>query len=291
MVVNARSDQCTSDESTDSDNNNEPNAQPGSKCRNNNEKPDSGAEKSTSLNTLTKLAMSRIKPNHFIAVGILLTRCIVDVNWQDGTVSYNIPSTKLIPQMYNIDEHEFFPGDFVVQKFDSLNPNPEKTMHNFGTVISANSKDRIARVQWFDYVCGEVSKNNVVKAEEPVEVGVYDISALNEHHFVLGQEVIIKQEVAHKNYPAGYVTRLEPNDGLLVIRWPDGQEISMSPTDLLLTVESAIGGGSGLSDKSDMNLSDDLSSDLRSDSDTTDWETVEEIESTQSDESYLLKLM
>lgn len=277
------------------------------------------------LRTLTAEALHRIRPGSLVPVGVLLTRCTADVNWQDGTVTRDIPTGRLIPQIYSIDEHEFFPGDFVSHKFDPLNPSKEQSMHNFGTIISANSKDRVAKVQWFDYVaseavigCGVDNGNEVAnggeqganeatngdekrtngagggtvaKSGDLEEVGVYDICALNEHHFVLGQEVIIKQEVAHRNYPAGYVTRLQPDDGLLVIRWPDGQELPMSPTDLLLTVESAIGGGSESSDESGYDLSDDLSSELHSDSDSTDWETVEEEEANQSDESYLSKLM
>ena len=47
--------------------------------------------------------------------------------WQDGTVETAVPSTDLYP-IQHLDEHEFFPGDFVVESKDGFHP------HTYGVV-------------------------------------------------------------------------------------------------------------------------------------------------------------
>lgn len=50
-----------------------------------------------------------------VCVEVCLTRTIADVIWQDGTLHSGIESTQLYPVIH-LDELEFFPGDFVVDK-------------------------------------------------------------------------------------------------------------------------------------------------------------------------------
>ena len=50
-----------------------------------------------------------------VCVEICRTKTMVSVLWQDGSFMENIISTELYPVM-NLDESEFFPGDFVVDK-------------------------------------------------------------------------------------------------------------------------------------------------------------------------------
>lgn len=51
----------------------------------------------------------------------------VDVVWQDGTVDLNIPSSELFP-IQHLDEHEFFPGDFVIESKEEFQP------HTYGVI-------------------------------------------------------------------------------------------------------------------------------------------------------------
>lgn len=44
-----------------------------------------------------------------------------DVMWQDGSVECNIRSNDLFP-VHHLDNNEFCPGDFVVDKRGSANP-------------------------------------------------------------------------------------------------------------------------------------------------------------------------
>ena len=50
-----------------------------------------------------------------VCVEVCLTRTVVNVTWQDGSIQNNIESTQLYP-VINLDDLEFFPGDFVVDK-------------------------------------------------------------------------------------------------------------------------------------------------------------------------------
>lgn len=46
---------------------------------------------------------------------ICRTKTLAEVHWQDGTVMMDVPSTQLYPVIH-LDELEFFPGDFVIDK-------------------------------------------------------------------------------------------------------------------------------------------------------------------------------
>lgn len=46
---------------------------------------------------------------------VVTTMTSADVMWQDGTVETNIRSNELIP-VHHLDNNEFCPGDFVVDK-------------------------------------------------------------------------------------------------------------------------------------------------------------------------------
>lgn len=50
-----------------------------------------------------------------VAVEVVTTMTSADVMWQDGTVETNIRSNELFP-VHHLDNNEFCPGDFVVDK-------------------------------------------------------------------------------------------------------------------------------------------------------------------------------
>ncbi|NWQ82367.1 UBE2O enzyme, partial [Columbina picui] len=63
-----------------------------------------------------KTKISReFKPGDRVAVEVVTTMTSADVMWQDGTVETNIRSNELIP-VHHLDNNEFCPGDFVVDK-------------------------------------------------------------------------------------------------------------------------------------------------------------------------------
>lgn len=54
-----------------------------------------------------------------VAVEVVTTMTSADVMWQDGSVECNIRSNDLFP-VHHLDNNEFCPGDFVVDKRGSV---------------------------------------------------------------------------------------------------------------------------------------------------------------------------
>lgn len=54
-------------------------------------------------------------PHCRVAVEVVTTMTSADVMWQDGSVECNIRSNDLFP-VHHLDNNEFCPGDFVVDK-------------------------------------------------------------------------------------------------------------------------------------------------------------------------------
>lgn len=59
-------------------------------------------------------------PAYRVAVEVVTTMTSADVMWQDGSVECNIRSNDLFP-VHHLDNNEFCPGDFVVDKRGSAN--------------------------------------------------------------------------------------------------------------------------------------------------------------------------
>jgi hypothetical protein len=77
---------------------------------------------------------------------IVRTRSFADVEWQDGTVTKDIPSVDLLPCIH-LDDNEVWPSDYVTLKKEDQN-----TVSNdlIGLVLSVNARERTAKVRWFD---------------------------------------------------------------------------------------------------------------------------------------------
>lgn len=63
------------------------------------------------------------------------------VVWQDGTIEEGISSCELYP-IHHLDEHEFFPGDFVLASDDV-------SYRDYGVIQRVNHVDRTAVAKWF----------------------------------------------------------------------------------------------------------------------------------------------
>jgi len=79
-----------------------------------------------------------------IVVETLVVYSSLTVVWQDGTVETGIPSTELYP-IHHLDNHEFFPGDFV-SKANDYSP----SQSDYGVIQSVDHDERIAKVKWFN---------------------------------------------------------------------------------------------------------------------------------------------
>ena len=65
------------------------------------------------------------KAGERVVTETLSTRSEVDVVWQDGTTESGVASSELFP-VHHLDDHEFFPGDFVVEAGEGFQP------HSYG---------------------------------------------------------------------------------------------------------------------------------------------------------------
>ena len=90
------------------------------------------------------------------------TETMVTVQWQDGSITESVASA-LVPYL-NVDDHEVWPGEVVAlkeaQKTTLGSFEPAKTASDsedgilhpkeIGVVLSANARERLAKVQWFE---------------------------------------------------------------------------------------------------------------------------------------------
>lgn len=84
--------------------------------------------------------------NDRVVTEVLVVYSWATVVWQDGTIEKDIASTELCP-IHHLDDHEFFPADFVLAANDSANFNP--SYRDYGVIQKVDHLGRIARVKWF----------------------------------------------------------------------------------------------------------------------------------------------
>ena len=90
------------------------------------------------------------------------------VVWQDGTIETSIPSVDLCP-IHHLDDHEFFPADFVLDATANSNP----SYRDYGVIQKVDHLGRIARVKWFSTYTNIEEPTPEYKGES--EVSVYDL--------------------------------------------------------------------------------------------------------------------
>ncbi|KAL8163171.1 UNVERIFIED_CONTAM: E2/E3 hybrid ubiquitin-protein ligase ube2o, partial [Gekko kuhli] len=116
-----------------------------------------------------KTKVSReFKPGDRVAVEVVTTMTSADVMWQDGTVEKNIRSNELFP-VHHLDNNEFCPGDFVVDKRAQSSLDPGM----YGVVQSGDHVGRTCVVKWFKL---KPSGDDVELVGEEEDVSVYDIA-------------------------------------------------------------------------------------------------------------------
>ncbi|XP_070793634.1 (E3-independent) E2 ubiquitin-conjugating enzyme isoform X1 [Pituophis catenifer annectens] len=116
-----------------------------------------------------KTKVSReFKPGDRVAVEVVTTMTSADVMWQDGTVEKNIRSNELFP-VHHLDNNEFCPGDFVVDKRAQTSQDPGM----YGVVQSGDHVGRTCVVKWFKL---RPSGDDVELVGEEEDVSVYDIA-------------------------------------------------------------------------------------------------------------------
>lgn len=106
-----------------------------------------------------KRRMIKLLPDSIPKIGedvvteVLVVYSTATVVWQDGTIESGIPSTQLYP-IHHLDEHEFFPGDFVLSGNHESSDN--SALRDYGVIQKVDHQGRTAFVKWFrTYTCDE----------------------------------------------------------------------------------------------------------------------------------------
>ncbi|KAH8311659.1 hypothetical protein KR044_007401 [Drosophila immigrans] len=159
-----------------------------------------------------------------IVVETLVVYSSLTVVWQDGSVETGIPSTELYP-IHHLDNHEFFPGDFV-SKANDYSP----SQIDYGVIQSVDHDERIAKVKWFNY--GNLN-NPVPSCKEVEELSVYDLKDHADYQYRPGTMVIRVSNFTGEdlNSTAGQVIDNFP-DGRVRVWWAEGHITMCYPQDL-----------------------------------------------------------
>uniref|UniRef100_A0A8C5SZM5 (E3-independent) E2 ubiquitin-conjugating enzyme n=1 Tax=Laticauda laticaudata TaxID=8630 RepID=A0A8C5SZM5_LATLA len=152
-----------------------------------------------------KTKVSReFKPGDRVAVEVVTTMTSADVMWQDGTVEKNIRSNELFP-VHHLDNNEFCPGDFVVDKRAQSSQDPGM----YGVVQSGD----------------HVGRTCVLVGEEE-DVSVYDIADHPDFRFRTTDFVI-----RIGNPSVGQVARVDFSSKVEVV-WADNSRTIVLPQHL-----------------------------------------------------------
>ncbi|XP_066560373.1 ubiquitin-conjugating enzyme E2O [Amia ocellicauda] len=177
------------------------------------------------------------KPGDRVAVEIVSTKTSADVMWKDGTIETNIRSNELLP-IQHLDNYEFCPGDFVVDKRPQASQDPGV----YGVIQSGDHKGRTCVVKWVKLNAGG---DDVEVIGEEEDVSVYDIADHPDFHFRT-TDIVIRiwnsenaQAVDCENEPSvGQVSRVDVTSKVEVV-WADNTKTIVLPQHLY-NVESEI---------------------------------------------------
>ncbi|XP_026510225.1 (E3-independent) E2 ubiquitin-conjugating enzyme [Terrapene carolina triunguis] len=184
-----------------------------------------------------KTKISReFKPGDRVAVEVVTTMTSADVMWQDGTVETNIRSNELFP-VHHLDNNEFCPGDFVVDKRAQTSQDPAV----YGVVQSGDHIGRTCMVKWFKL---KASGDDVELMGEEEDVSVYDIADHPDFRFRTTDIVIRignaeEGALAKEDEPSvGQVARVDVSSKVEVV-WADNSKTIILPQHLY-NIESEI---------------------------------------------------
>ncbi|XP_053309325.1 (E3-independent) E2 ubiquitin-conjugating enzyme [Spea bombifrons] len=204
------------------------------------------------------------KPGDRVAVDVITTVTTADVMWQDGSVETNIRSNELLP-VQHLDNNEFCPGDFVVDKRAHAVPDPSL----YGVVQSGDHTGRTCVVKWIK-LNADGTDVEVVGEEE--DVSVYDIADHPDFRFRTTDIVIRIGSSEPEAFPddkpsVGQVAKVDVSGKVEVI-WANNSRTVVLPQHLY-NVESEL--EESFYDSVDSSTSGASSDEWEDDSDS--WET------------------
>jgi len=194
----------------------------------------------------------RLSPGERVCVEIDSTSKLLTVVWQDGSEQENISSTEVLPVLH-VDDLEFFPGDFVVDKTVAAHTS------EYAVVLKSDHAQRTCEVKWIDKEENEGSES----------VSVYDIGPHPNFNFKMGDIVgrlidvnsseMQEPENNHTGRFCGQVLRVD-NEGKVHVLWMDGTTSTTLPQNTFVV------------ENEDWSSSDPMNS-----SSDEEWETLSDV--------------
>lgn len=130
--------------------------------------------------------------------------------------------------IHHLDDHEFFPADFVLAANDAANLNP--SYRDYGVIQKVDHLGRIAKVKWFSTYTNIEEPSPLYKGES--EVSVYDLKDHPDFQYRPGTIVIRVANFPTDNCAtAGQVVDNYP-EGRVKVWWVDGTITMCWPQDL-----------------------------------------------------------
>ncbi|XP_062853913.1 (E3-independent) E2 ubiquitin-conjugating enzyme isoform X2 [Trichomycterus rosablanca] len=174
------------------------------------------------------------KPGDRVAVEVVSTVTSADVMWKDGRLETGIRSNDLIP-IQHLDNHEFCPGDYVVDKRSQALQDPNV----YGVIQRGDHKARTCVVKWIKL---NAAGDDVEVIGEEEDVSVYDISDHPDFHFHT-TDIVIRignsdSEDFSDERTVGQVCRVDVSSKVEVV-WADNSKSVVLPQHLY-NVESEI---------------------------------------------------
>lgn len=112
---------------------------------------------------------------------VYCTKTLLDIQWQDGTLTKSVASAELVP-MQTVMEEDFWPGDFIISK--------KKEEKKTGIVTSFSHKDKTADVVWF-------ADHGKTEITEQKDVPIFNFVNHEGYGYTLG-DIVIKLETDNK---------------------------------------------------------------------------------------------
>ncbi|KAI2663451.1 (E3-independent) E2 ubiquitin-conjugating enzyme UBE2O [Labeo rohita] len=174
------------------------------------------------------------KPGDRVAVEVVSTVTSANVMWKDGRLETGIRSNDLIP-IQHLDNHEFCPGDYVVDK----RPQALQDPGIYGVIQSGDHKARTCVVKWVKL---NAAGDDVEVIGEEEDVSVYDIADHPDFHFHT-TDIVIRignsdTEDCENERSVGQVCRVDLSSKVEVV-WADNSKTIVLPQHLY-NVESEI---------------------------------------------------
>nr|XP_032822964.1 (E3-independent) E2 ubiquitin-conjugating enzyme [Petromyzon marinus] len=168
-----------------------------------------------------------------LAVEVVHTKTYADVMWQNGQVEVNIRSNDLIP-VQHMDENEFWPGTFVMDKRESSINSEHKEV--YGVVKSADHRGRTCCIAWYTLDEDGFGLKAPRLLHQEDDVSVYDISDHTDFQFQISDTVIrlskTEMIIPTTEEPCiGQVVNMDES-GKVKVRWINNSISSLYPQEL-----------------------------------------------------------